>query len=132
MIIFHTQSFELRFFANSLFLIVLKNCKIKIGGQVQKYYFDFFHLLTIFLVEGAKRWQFLFSGLNWFVACIIQSKLLQGVHNIAAVICHVSVSYMLTFYKLCWCYSMRSDKRPSPSYRFQMLNPALYKSADNY
>jgi hypothetical protein len=38
------HSFELWFFANILVLLVLTYCKIKNGGQVQKYFF-----------EGAKR-----------------------------------------------------------------------------
>ena len=35
-------SFEVWFLANILVLLVLKDCKIKIGGQVQTYSFNFF------------------------------------------------------------------------------------------
>ena len=45
------HSFELWFFANILVLLVLKDCKIKIGGQVHKYFFDFFRNFF----EGGKR-----------------------------------------------------------------------------
>jgi hypothetical protein len=45
------HSFELWFFANILVLLVLKDYKIKIWGQVQKYSFDFFRNF----LEGAKR-----------------------------------------------------------------------------
>jgi hypothetical protein len=44
-------SFEVWFLANILVLLVLKDCRIKIGGQVQKYSFDFFQ----HFFEGAKR-----------------------------------------------------------------------------